>query len=107
MKDRVRATHTELAGTMEAYEEALRQAEACAMGKAFHADAALQARAQAALTLGLETTAEAYFVEVLTTERKDKIAHKLRGRVAGMAKKGLDPGNLLPAIWARVQENLG
>ncbi len=107
VKDRLKATHAELAGAMEAYEEALRQAQACAIGEGFRIDAALQSRTHAALSLGLETTAEAYFAEVLTTERKDKIAHKLRGRVAGMAKKGLDPGNLLPAIWARAQENLG
>ncbi len=106
VKDRLKASHTELAGAMEAYEEAVRRAQASAPGEGFSMDASLQGRTRAAMNLGLETTAEAYFVEVLTTERKDKIAQKLRGRIASMAKKGMDPGNVLPAIWGRVQDNL-
>ena len=45
-----------------------------------------------------------FFVEQLSTARGDKLAGKLKNRIAAMAKKDIDPGKIQETIWARVQQ---
>ena len=44
---------------------------------------------------------EEFVVEQLSTARGDKLAGKLRSRIAAMAKKDVDPGKIQESIWAK------
>ena len=56
------------------------------------------------MAAALVTSTEAFFVEQLSTARGDKLAGKLKDRIAAMAKKEIDPGKIQETIWAKVQQ---
>ena len=107
IKDRLKGPHDEVTQAQTAYAQAVQRAAALSPDDGFSVDAALEQRAQTVKEAGLVTTAEAYFVEVLITERIDKIPNKLRTRITSMVKKNVDPMNVFPAIWAKVQDYVG
>ena len=107
IKDRLKEPHDEVANAMTAYDEAVKRASGMSPDEGFTVDAAIKKRAEDVKEQGLVSTAEAYFVEVLTTERIDKIPNKLRTRIASMVKKNVDPVNVFPTIWAKVQDYVG
>ena len=77
------------------------------MGTGLCIDTAVKQRFEKASENALITTTEAYFVEVLTRTRVDKQVGKMKGRVPSMTKKGIDPGDVQPVIWSKVQEKIG
>ena len=107
IKDRLQGPHDEVSRAQAAYAEAVQRATGLSPEEGFSVDAALAQRAETVKEQGLVTTAEAYFVEVLITERLDKIPNKLRSRITSMVKKNVDPMNVFPAIWAKVQDYVG
>ncbi len=95
------------------YRKALEDAKALALedAKALEdagslAKEGLLERCEAAFVLALTTTAEAYFVEILTRTSQDKMKGALQKRIATMSKKELDPELLQPVIWRQVQDNV-
>lgn len=107
IKDRLKGPHDEVSNAQTAYAEAVQRASGMSPDEGFSVDATLAKRAETVKEQGLVTIAEAYFVEVLITERLDKIPNKLRSRITSMVKKNVDPMNVFPAIWAKVQDYVG
>ena len=107
LKDRLKVPHADVTRTLGIYREALDHARDTAVVVTASdddpvEDARLTERAEGVLILSLETSSEAYFVEVLAKERKDKMAPKLQTRMASMSKKGVNPANLQKAVWEKV-----
>ena len=106
VKDRVKNPHKGVVSALESYKEAVAQASVIDTTFKGELDAGVTDRCCKAMELCLVTTAEAYFVEVLTIENKRKIPEKLRARIASMTKKEIDSELLLRQIWDKVQQNL-
>ena len=94
-------------GALGGYPEAIVHTTRIAPDIKFVEDKELTGRCEAAVHQGLVATAEAYCVDVLMSERNDKVTSTLQARIASMAKRQVDPDNLLPSMWAKVQHTCG
>ena len=107
MQDRVTPLYSRVQAAWGKYSSVVKQCASIDMGAGLCIDTAVKQRFEQAAENALITTTEAYFVEVLTRTRMDKQVGKMKGRIASMTKKGIDPGDVQPVIWSKVQEMIG
>ena len=107
IKDRLTPLYAATLRAHEGYKSAIKWAESIDRDTAFSVDTALEERCSKALATSLVTDTEAYFVEQLSSGRNDKIATRLRTRIASMLKKNVDPSDIQEAVWKRVQQLVG
>ncbi len=109
--ERVATLFSELSASWDKCLEARKDARACSrksgnpQEEVEHQE--LTKRRDAAIAIARVTSCEIYLVEMPTTARKDKAEPKLKARIASMTKKGIDPAEMHPAIWAKVQDAVG